>query len=251
MTESRTLPQQPGSYAWPNSARFAVSLTYDDAIPSQRTSAVQQLSQFGVPATFFLTGTSGDLSSNRSQWQGLVAQGHELASHTMNHPCDGANDWVPEGFATQDYDLPRMEAELEETRELLENLTAPSPYTFAYPCGETSVGEQRDQTYIPVIMDKFLAARSTVGALADPATVDLHNVPSFDGATTTDVLLDLVDRAEEAGGWLVLTFHGVGGDYLVVQLDAHAALLQALQSRSSDVWVAPFGTVAKHIADLR
>lgn len=145
-------------FSWPGAARAAVSLTYDDAVPTQRTNAARQLAECGLPGTFFLTGTAPDLEARRSEWVKLRAAGHELASHTMHHPCDCSHAWVPRGYTVQDYDLPRMQAELDETLALLAGLGAPAPHTFAYPCGETSVGKV-PQSYVGLVAERFLAAR--------------------------------------------------------------------------------------------
>src|SRR5688572_16273847 len=61
----------------------AVTLTYDDALPSQLTTAAPSLRTHGLKATFFLT----DVRSNQTPWAALIADGHELASHTFKHPC--------------------------------------------------------------------------------------------------------------------------------------------------------------------
>ena len=41
-------------FAWPNGARAAVSLGYDDAIDSQLDHAIPTLDKYGVKGTFFL-----------------------------------------------------------------------------------------------------------------------------------------------------------------------------------------------------
>jgi peptidoglycan/xylan/chitin deacetylase (PgdA/CDA1 family) len=233
-------------FAWPRAARAAVSLTYDDAVPSQRGTAAKQLAAQGLVGTFFLTGNSADLAQHRSRWQALREMGHELASHTMHHPCDRAHAWVPEGYAVQDYTLPRMQAELEQTLELLRSLGAPAPHTFAYPCGETHVGIP-PQSYVPLVKDLFLAARGIEPCVADPTRCDLQWVPAHDGARSTAELLALVDQAEAERGWLVLLFHGVGADHLPVSADAHAALLRHLAQRRDSIWTERFGAVAAHV----
>jgi peptidoglycan/xylan/chitin deacetylase (PgdA/CDA1 family) len=138
-----------------------VSLTYDDAVASQRGNAVRQLAARALPGTFFLTGKSEDLALHRAEWEALVPAGHELASHTMHHPCDCSYDWVPKGYAVQDYDLPRMRAELLDTVALLRGLGATEPYTFAYPCGETRVGTP-PQSYEPLVARASSSSWSTV-----------------------------------------------------------------------------------------
>lgn len=235
---------------WPEGIHAAVSLTYDDALASQRTNATSSLARHELLATFFLTGKSEDLKANRDQWQAVAAKGHELGAHTIKHPCDRSFDWVPKGDALQDYDLERMKSELQENKLLLGGLGAQPPYSFAYPCGATTVGEE-PKSYGGLVAKDFIAARGVQSQLAAPALVDLNLVPAVDGAKTQEQLLALVDRAEAEGAWLVLYFHGVGGDYLSVELGAHEALLQALESRSDRVWTAPFGKVAAYVGGKR
>jgi peptidoglycan/xylan/chitin deacetylase (PgdA/CDA1 family) len=225
-------------------------LTYDDAVASQRLHAARQLAAQGLPGTFFLTGTSADLAQHRAEWQALLAAGHELASHTMHHPCDCSHAWVPRGYTSQDYDLERMRTELEQTLVLLRALEAPAPYTFAYPCGETRVGAPA-QSYVPLVTERFLAARGVQSRVADPWSDGLDQVPAVDGARSAAELIELVDRAEAEGGWLVLLFHGVGGDHLAVSLDAHAELLAHLTRRRSSIWTGTFRNVAQHVQEHR
>jgi peptidoglycan/xylan/chitin deacetylase (PgdA/CDA1 family) len=242
-----TFPAAP--FPWPRGARAAVSLTYDDAVPTQRLAA-GALERLGLHGTFFLTGTAPDLKASRARWRGLLGAGHELASHTMHHPCDCSHAWVPRGYTTQDYDLERMGTELDETLELLTSLGAPPPYTFAYPCGETRVGKT-PESYVGLVADRFLAARGVEPRIADPWRDPLELVPALDGAKSAHELVALVDAAVAAGGWLVLLFHGVGGDHLPVDGAAHAALIEHLAQRRDSVWTERFGGVAAHVRQQR
>jgi peptidoglycan/xylan/chitin deacetylase (PgdA/CDA1 family) len=236
-------------FPWPRGARAAVSLTYDDAVPSQREAA-DELSRAGLRGTFFLTGTASDLRERRAAWQGLLAAGHELASHTMHHPCDCSHAWVPRGYTTQDYDRPRMAAELDETLELLSGLGASRPYTFAYPCGETAIGAARE-SYVDLVAERFLAARGVESRLADPWRDPLSLIPAVDGARPGEELIARVDDAIARGGWLVLLFHGVGSDHMAVERAAHTTLLQHLTRRHDVVWTERFGTVAARVREQR
>lgn len=242
--------QAASIFPWPRGARAAVSLTYDDAVQTQRRHAARQLKEHRLPGTFFMTGTSPDLVAHPGAWQEMLQAGHELASHTMHHPCDCKHEWVPRGYTIQDYDLPRMRAELEQTLELLSGLGVAAPYTFAYPCGETSVGKE-PVSYVPLVAQLFLAARSVEAQIADPWRVPLELVPAHDGAKSADELIALVDRAEAEGGWLVFLFHGVGGDHLPVTLEAHEGLLAYLAQSRGQVWTERFGTVARHVRTQR
>jgi peptidoglycan/xylan/chitin deacetylase (PgdA/CDA1 family) len=168
----------------------------------------------------------------------------------MHHPCDCKHDWVPRGYTTQDYDLPRMRAELLETHQVLAGLGVKAPYTFAYPCGETRIGKQ-PTSYVGLVTELFTAARGVEARVADPLRDPLELVPACDGAKSPDELVALVDAAEASGGWLVLLFHGVGGDHLPVALEAHEALLEHLSRRRGQVWTERFGTVADHVRAAR
>jgi peptidoglycan/xylan/chitin deacetylase (PgdA/CDA1 family) len=236
-------------FTWPDGASAAVSITYDDAAPTQRRAAAE-LSRHGLRGTFFLMGKSDDLAQHRGAWRALLADGHELASHTIHHPCDCKHDWVPRGYTTQDYDLPRMAKELDQTLELLNGLGAPAPYTFAYPCGETLIGKP-PVSYQPLVDERFFAVRGVESRIADPASVDLAMIPAFDGAKPIQELVELIDRTVAEHGWLVLLFHGVGGDHLPVDGATHTALLELLAQRRGAVWTDTFGAVASHVRAQR
>jgi hypothetical protein len=164
----------------------------------------------------------------------------------MHHPCDCSHAWVPRGYTTQDYDLPRMAAELDQTIELLGSLGAAAPYTFAYPCGETSIGDE-PQSYRGLVDERFLAARGVEPRVADPWRDALGLIPAHDGAKTAEELIALVEQAVTEGGWLVFLFHGVGGDHLPASRAAHAALAEYLASNTDRVWTERFGAVAAHV----
>ncbi|HXX65636.1 MAG TPA: polysaccharide deacetylase family protein [Polyangiaceae bacterium] len=239
-------------FSWPNGALAAVSLTYDDAIPTDLDVARPALDRHGLRATFFLTGSSPEVAKRADEWKALGRQGHELASHTMFHPCDRSFAWVKRGFALQDYDLDRMDRELQDSLALLRTLGAErGPYTFAYPCGSTWIGEGRT-SYVGLTEKYFLASRGLGGTVADPRTDPLASIPAVSGDGKSGAeLIAMVRAAVERSGWLVLVFHGVGGDYLTVDAGAHDALLAYLDANRSTVWTDTFGAVAARIAAQR
>ena len=59
-----------------------------------------------------------------------------------------------------------------------------------------------------------------------------------------------IEEAEKNGSFIVFIFHGVGGEHpLNVELDEHHKLLEYLNKRKKDIWVAPMAEVAKYIKD--
>jgi peptidoglycan/xylan/chitin deacetylase (PgdA/CDA1 family) len=237
-------------FPWPHGARYAVSLTYDDALESGRLNAVPALDQAGFKGTFFLSGPVMQVPEKLKLWVPVGKEGHELASHTLFHPCAAAAKIGLPGYALEDYDLPRMEKELRESQARLVALgVRPAGESFAYPCGQDWVGHDHE-SYRPLVDKIFKAARGVTYGVADPWTVDLGMVPSS-GSGSAEGLRYWAEQAEQSGGWTVFLFHGVGGDYLSTKLEAHQALIDYLKSADGLVWVAPFGEVAAWVKQHR
>lgn len=122
---------------------MAVSLTFDDSRDTQLDVAVPILDAFGVQATFFVL--PDPVSRRRSDWQAVVRKGHEVGNHTVSHPCS-ANFGFSRRNALEDYSLPRIEAEIDEASGRIERLLGVRAETFAYPCGQSSVGRGEGRT---------------------------------------------------------------------------------------------------------
>lgn len=241
-------PAAPAAPAPADCASFlaggvACSLTYDDSLSSQLTVAAPALEAHHLTGTFFLQ----DVGADEAPWAALHARGHEVGSHTVHHPCPRFNTWVKRGFASEDYDLDRMAQELDDSLAFLGRLGQKPPFSFAYPCGVTTVGEDH-RSYASLVDARFAAARGVMDHLADPH-VDLAHTPGwFIADAAADLTAPLEEAAQNAAPndfrWVVLGFHGVGGDYLSVSAEAHEALLAHLDSHRARIWTAPFGTVA-------
>ena len=229
---------------WPAGKVCAVSLTYDDALESQILNAALDLDQRGLKGTFFLTGGSMSVSRTPQAWAALATHGHELAAHTMTHPCGGSSGGFKDpADRLEAYDLKRMAEELDGSIQVLRHLGGRPPFTFAYPCGQDWVGEDHS-SYRPLVEQRFAAARGVMDGASDPKNVDLFNTGTYNPAGKSLAMLKVVvDDARNGGGWLIFMFHGVGGDYLTTDEDTHAALLDYLKA-NPDIWVAPFGQAA-------
>ncbi|MCW3111614.1 MAG: hypothetical protein JWR18_10 [Segetibacter sp.] len=231
-----------------NNRKCAVSLTYDDAINVDLDNAIPALDSFGLKGSFYLSGYSGALTNRIDEWRVAAKNGHELANHTLYHPCAGGPG---RGFVTADYDLNkytfrRLMDEIRMTNTLLKAIDGKTKRTFAYPCGDTKIG---DSSYIGLLKNDFVAARGTVAKMPAIDHIDLYNVECYViNGETGDQLIALVKKAMQTNTLLVFLFHGVGGGHsLNVSLEAHRQLLQFLKQNQKDVWVAPMIDVAEYV----
>lgn len=221
--------------SWPGGAKAAVSLTYDDALASQLLYALPVLDRYGLKATFFLSG------QNASSFAPLARSGHELASHTVTHPCNA--ELAALG-------LDEMASELDASIAAVQALGTTGKLTFAYPCGQTLLA--RSESYVPIVKQRYRAARGVTAAVAEPEKVDLFGVPALFPPTSSDGsdVVAFVEQAVSSGGWAVIGVHGVSeaGEYLQWAQPAHDNVLAYLAEHASTVYTAPFGTVADAVA---
>jgi peptidoglycan-N-acetylglucosamine deacetylase len=223
---------------WPGGAKAAVSLTYDDGLGSQLDNAVPVLNRLGVKATFFLSGPNIELFGP------LAKNGHELASHTLKHPCHGV---------LAQMDLPQMAAELDAGLAAILALGVSGKPSFAYPCGQMQV--KAGESYVSLVKERFSAARGVAPAVAIPEQVDLFNVPALfppDGSDGSDVV-SLIERAQASGGWAVIGVHGVDDDGapLHMRQATHDKIVSYLAEHRAEVWTAPFGEVVTAVLACR
>ncbi len=224
---------------WPNGAKAAVVLTYDDALASQLDHAVPVLDAAGFKASFFLANVNeGDVE----RWRRVATSGHELANHTIFHPCSRASYPADPHFVSEAYTPASMLREIAQQNVLLRALDGKERHGMATPCGQSLAGgtdyleDLRKAglvTYVRGVVDTPADARANV-ARADP----MH-VPSrgFGEGATAEAMIAYVREAEQGGGWAVLLFHGVGGDYLAVPDAEHRKFVAWLAQHRSELWV--------------
>jgi len=233
------------TFTWPDNASCAVSLTYDDGLVSQLDNALPVLREYKIKGTFFLSGAALTDAALGARWQQAVKDGHELGCHTIHHACDMKWDFVKKGFSLQDYSIQRMREELEENKRIINGYGyKPEKYVFAYPCGESALGPGMAQSYKPLVAEMFLAARGVTGKYAVPGGIDLIETPCFEAPVTTEGLVSLLEKAKEDGNWVIILFHGVGGDYIAVSKEVHEGFIKYLAENRKTVYADTFGNIA-------
>ena len=99
-------PAAACAFPWPNGARAAIVLTYDDSLRSQLDIAVPQLDAAGLKGSFFLNGTM-PLEAVES-WRAVAASGHELGNHSLFHPCPAASFPADPRYHAENYTVATM-----------------------------------------------------------------------------------------------------------------------------------------------
>lgn len=97
-----------------------VYLTFDDGpIPQVTPWVLDTLAGYGVKATFFCTGDNA--ARNKDIFDSIIAQGHRVGNHTMNHI---------QGIKV---DTPRYLANIERADELIHSPLFRPPHGFLRP----------------------------------------------------------------------------------------------------------------------
>ena len=228
--------------------KCAVVLTYDDAINQHLDNAIPILDSLRLKATFYLTAFSTSMQTRMNEWKKLAEHGHELANHTLYHPCIGGKgrEWVKPDYDLSKYTVQRMVDETRMTNVFLHALDGKIKRTFAFTCGDMKIG---DSSFINAMKDDFVAARAVRNQMHKINEIDLYNVDCYmvNGETGTQ-LIEWAKQAMETNSLLVILFHGVnGGNSLNVSLQAHSQFLHFLKQNEKDIWIAPMIEVAEYI----
>ena len=232
-----------------NKKQCAVVLTYDDALNVHLDNAIPALDALGLKGTFYLTASSAAFTKRLNEWKKVAANKHELANHTLFHPCDG--NLPGRSFVTPDYNLAtysvrRITDEIKMTNAVLQALDGKQERTFAYPCGDTQIG---GVPYLDASKNEFISARGVKSEMVNKNNADLYNIGSYMiNGQSGEELIEMVKKAMQTNSMIVFLFHGVGGEHnLNVSLEAHNKLLRFLKDNEKKIWVPTYIEAAKYL----
>jgi peptidoglycan/xylan/chitin deacetylase (PgdA/CDA1 family) len=240
----------PSPFTWPDGKRAAVSLSFDDARPSQADLGMPILDRYSAKATFYLSPPA--VSQRLDAWKRAAAAGHEMGNHTMTHPCSGNFPWS-RANALEDYTLERMERELLDANALIEATLGVKPNTFAYCCGQKYVGRGESlHSTVPLIARHFIAGRGFRDeAPNDPTYCDLAQACGVDGDSTPfEGLRAWVDRAANEGGWLIFVSHDVG-DFprQAMRAEVLDAVCRYCTDPANGIWIDTVAAIGSYVRD--
>jgi len=238
------------SFRWPERARGALSLTFDDARTTQIDTGISILDAHDLKATFYVS--LAGVEQRLDGWKAAAANGHEIGNHSLRHPCS-INFHFDDDNALEDYSLERMEGELLGASDEIERLLGVRPVTFAYPCGQTFIGRgEACRSYVPLVAKHFIAGRSAFDETTNgPMVADLAQLAGIEADRAgIEQLTALIDRALDQGSWLVLFAHNVGTRS---RQSLQAETLDALcrHVRSSAVWMDTVANIAAYVHEAR
>ncbi len=239
---------------WPDGREGALSLTFDDGLPSQLKIAIPMMDDHGLRGTFYLSPRGEDWRTKLQPWRAVADAGHETGNHSLSHTCSRAFQDSPKAKGLENMTLEDIEADvLEAERRISEVLPRPSGRSFCYPCWQSHVGEGLSrQSYVPVIAKHFIAARGLGEFPNHPLTCDLHYLWSWDVSRMTGAqMVGLAEQCATRGRWGLMVFHGIHSGHLPVADVDFRELCHHLQRHTDRIWTAPVADVAGWVLELR
>jgi hypothetical protein len=203
---------------WPQDRMAAISLTFDDGTPSHLDVAGPILKKHHLNGTFYVVTGNETWRRRLDDWRRMAAEGNEIGSHTVHHPC-----LLPQIKPnSQGYTPEMMRAEAgDSAQEITARLGVQRGLTFAYPCATMTFGPPADQVrnevlYLGYVAEFYFAAREDHGVPVNPPELSPLTVHGLGRTVGIDFphLLALMEPAVQTHQWGVLTYHGVGGDGL-------------------------------------
>ena len=241
---------------WPGECRAAVSLTFDDGMPSQLARAVPMLNEADLQASFYLVMRGTDYMEKLAPWREVAKAGHEIGNHTVGHTCSHAFRDNPAAKGLENMTLEDIEKDIIEAKSRLQQLVPDQKeMSFCYPCYMEHVGRgPTRQSYVPVVARHHIAGRGKgeFPFANHPATVDLHYAWSWPAERMPgSQMVGLVEACVAGNRWGILTFHGIQEGHLSVAEGDFRELVNYLRVNHGRVWTAPVAKVARRILDWR
>jgi peptidoglycan/xylan/chitin deacetylase (PgdA/CDA1 family) len=261
--ESRQRPLKAADsppFRWPAGQQGAVTLSYDDAIPSHFQSVAPQLEKAGLRATFYIQVDTPGLSRNIDQWRKVARAGHELGNHTLYHPCrkdtPGQHTWLSDDYNLTHYTPDRWLREMRVANLVLQLVDGKTERTFGNTCCDNYIGPLDDRTCLEELIPKlFVAGRGEfISKSIGPANANLAALGHFSGdGKSFAQLRDEIEAAVREGKWIFYMFHGVGkGTHsLCIEAEEHRKLVEYLSAGKDRIWTAPAVDVAGYLKNVR
>jgi hypothetical protein len=221
---------------WRGFRSAAVSYTFDDGCSNQFAVAIPMFNTKGYKLTLF-TVVTGGMFPGWQKLQSAASQGHEIASHTMDH-----SDMSGMTAANQVF-------QLQNSRDSINaHIPGRQCITMAYPYCSRGIDSLAAKYYI--------ACRTCSGQIIAKNPTNFADISSFgcgdqSSNNSTAALNTLANNAVSSGGWCVYLFHGIDNDggYSPVTTATLQGGVDYMSANPLKFWVESFGNVARYIRE--
>ncbi len=239
-------------FTWPKNKQMALSLSFDDARESQVTIGTPLLDSLDIKVTFYVF--PGPLQKQLTGWRAAVKNGHEIANHSLTHPCSENFAWARKN-ALENMSLKQIEQQLIESNKQIKEILGVEPMHYAYPCGLTYVGRGvKTKSYVPLVAKYFQTGRDWMGeAPNDPMHCNFDQLTciSMDGKSFEE-LLPIIEEAKKNKQWLILGGHEINtSGNQTSRTDTIKKLATYAKDPSNGIWLDPVGTIADYVKQNR
>ncbi|PKI13882.1 polysaccharide deacetylase family protein [Colwellia sp. 12G3] len=234
---------------WPNNAKAAVNLAYDDALNSQLDHVLPALNKLNLKATFYLTLNSSTVADRLTDWRKAAQQGHELGNHSINHACRGSlpnRAWVPKHNDLDKKYFAEIIQEVHTANSFLKAIDGETVRTFTVPCTDQIV---ENKNYVAALHNTFVGIKSHVGKIPqNRRSINVMDAPVWTPSGNSGAeLIAYAQKAALHGTIANFTFHGVGSDHLSVSKHAHQELLDYLVNNKAIYWVDTYRNISLYV----
>ena len=237
---------KPHIARWYGNRKAALSLRFDDSLESHVEYVIPKLNEDGIKATFMVSPGRTQYRKYKDFWENKVPRmGHHLGNHTMHHR--GANS------------LEEADHEIGEVSRLLWKLYPDQSRLKVFASGGGKKWGGMDWELAPPDNEykKFVEKYFLID-LYDGK----HPAHSTHSRLSVQELCSAVDKATRDGRHLPFMFHGIGtpgimdrlktlyrGYDLVVPRATFEGLLDCVDTKKADLWVAPLLDILKYEAE--
>ena len=227
------IPEEYEIAPWYDFRPATITYSFDDGTYNQIEKGVPLLDEYYYRGSFNL------ITSWNHNWEAYkkaAENGHEISSHTVNHPN------------LKEIDIETQTIELKESKKIIEKLVGQECVTLVYPyC---------DSGDYDIAKKYFISARACSGELIDPNPDDMFELSSIVIGNQTEYktardLNNLAKKAYEEKKWLIFLIHGIDGDggYSPIESFEFENHLRYIKSIEDLYWVATFKEVSKYILE--
>lgn len=189
----------------------AFTMVLDDSMLSQADNAIPLLNARQLVATFYINPGLERYQQRKETWEITCPKsGHELSNHTWRH--QGAKDMQEADFEIG-----------ESSRHIWKLYPHRSKLLLFARGGGTEWGPSREE--IQTLMDKYLLVRRP------------RDIGITDESGNAAKITQYPQQALDEKTWVLVLFHGVGGEWLSTNLQAFVDLLDFLVAHRDQLWI--------------